>query len=260
MRWTICPRSVRRSKKPLCVEKENGRYGRPAVQENLPFLLVKGQHWHQGVVGIVAGRLKEKYQRPTFALSIDGDEVKGSSRSVMGIDLGMLVMSAMEKGILEHGGGHPMAAGFSLKKNKIDDFFNFLLEKISTYERDVEAENTLFIDMPLDISGATEELLADIQKMEPFGEGNPEPCFVLRNVKVAKTIVTYNGHIICKLQGKGGTYLDAIMFRAAGTPAGDILTQPQANKRYHMAGTLRLDNWNNRKKVQFFIQDLAVAS
>ena len=242
------------------VLEEATQQAEKAVQENLPFLLVKGNKWHQGVVGIVAGRLKDKYQRPTFALSIDGDDVKGSSRSVMGIDLGMLVMSAMEKGILEHGGGHPMAAGFSLKKNKIDDFFNFLREKISTYERDIEAENTLFIDMPLDVSGATEDLLADIQKMEPFGEGNPEPCFVLRNVKVAKTIVTYNGHIICKLQGKGGTYLDAIMFRAAGTPAGDVLTQPQANKRYHMAGTLRLDNWNNRKKVQFFIQDLAVAS
>jgi single-stranded-DNA-specific exonuclease len=94
-----------------------------------PFIVVQGEDWHQGVVGIVAGRLKDKYNLPVFALSIEGDEVKGSSRSVQGVDLGTLVMNAIERKILSRGGGHPMAAGFSLIREKLGDFYDYLKEK-----------------------------------------------------------------------------------------------------------------------------------
>ncbi|MDR2902213.1 MAG: single-stranded-DNA-specific exonuclease RecJ [Lactobacillales bacterium] len=121
-----------------------------------PFIVVMGDNWHQGVVGIVAGRLKDKYNLPTFALSIEGDDVKGSSRSIHGVDLGALIMNALTKGILSRGGGHPMAAGFSLKKDKLNDFLAYLKETITT-EKSPAKINTFTIDALIDINGANEQ-------------------------------------------------------------------------------------------------------
>ena len=103
------------------------------VDAGLPFILVQGDGWHQGVVGIVAGRLKERFNLPSFVLSVEGNEAKGSSRSVPGVDLGTLVITAMQKGILSRGGGHPMAAGFSLQADRIDDFREFLKDYITSH-------------------------------------------------------------------------------------------------------------------------------
>ena len=116
-----------------------------------PFIVVSGENWHQGVVGIVAGRLKDRYNLPVFALSIEGDEIKGSSRSVTGIDIGTLVMNALGKNILSKGGGHPMAAGFSLKREKLPEFLAYLKEeikpeKLAQCPNDLQAEGILALE------------------------------------------------------------------------------------------------------------------
>ncbi len=232
-----------------------------SIEKNLPFILVKGLKWHQGVVGIVAGRLKEKYNLPSFVLSIEGDEAKGSSRSIPGIDLGHLVIEALNKGILNRGGGHPMAAGFSLETSKINDFETFLLSFIEPKMAHVEDTSSfLEIDAVLDIMAVQTELLNKLNQLEPYGEGNPEPLFVIHDVKIAKTILTSNGHIICKLTGRNGGQLDAVSFRARDTEVGRVLLSHKPDQVFHFAGNLRLDNWNGRNKVQLFIQDVSYSN
>ena len=230
------------------------------IDSGNPFLLVQGENWHQGVVGIVAGRLKERFNLPSFVLSVEGNDAKGSSRSIPGVDLGTLVITAMQKGILSRGGGHPMAAGFSLQADKIDDFRSFLKDYISSYcTVQADAPKELPIDGVLDINAVNLDLLNKISLLEPYGEGNEEPTFVIQDVLLVKTILTKNGHIICKFTGKGGGYLDAVCFRAENTPIGQKLLSNMPGQHYHIAGLLRIDSWNGQNKVQLIMNDVALA-
>ena len=223
---------------------------------DVPFILVKGENWHQGVVGIVAGRLKDKYNLPVFVLSIEGDEIKGSSRSIEGIDLGALIMNALSKGILTRGGGHMKAAGFSLKKEKIDDFYQYLCENID--KEKLKTVSSLQIDGVLDIHGVNAELLESLKVLEPFGESNPEPCFVVSNVMISNSIPLKNGHISCILMGRDGGRLSAIAFRVADKEIGTILLK-NTGKYYHVAGRIKQDIWKGKTKIQMYIEDLAEA-
>lgn len=229
-----------------------------SLDQNLPYVLVQGDDWHQGVVGIVAGRLKERYHAPTFVLSVEKGEIKGSSRSIRGVDLGALVIEAMGKGILTKGGGHPMAAGFSLNADKLDEFKAFLLEFI-TNAKEKMAVNlpVLEIDDVLDIMAAQPSLLQKLSVLEPYGEGNVEPCFAIPDVSISKALLTKTGHVVCKLTGKRGGRLDAVCFRSADTELGKALLNANRNTICHLAGRLRLDTWNEIKKVQLLIDDAA---
>lgn len=222
-----------------------------------PFLVVLGEDWHQGVVGIVAGRLKDKYNLPVFALSIEGDEVKGSSRSVPGVDLGTLVMNAIELGILSRGGGHPMAAGFSLHREKLSAFYDYLKENITPDKFDAKM-NVLNIDGMVDILGVTPELLESLSLMAPFGESNPEPRFVVKDVMISRTIPLKNGHIACTLTGRSGRYLSGIAFRVANTQLGEKLMNSR-DTYFHVAGFLKQETWKGKTKLQIQIHDMAEA-
>lgn len=231
-----------------------------AVKKGLPFILAKGENWHQGVVGIVAGRLKEQFNLPTFVLSLEKDDAKGSSRSIAGVDLGTLVIQAMQRGILSRGGGHPMAAGFSLARNKIPEFEAFLNEYITTHcHAHAGAPEELGIDGVMDLNAVSLDFINRLNTLEPYGEGNLEPVFAIQDVILMKTIQTKNGHLVCKFAGKGGGYLDAVCFRAVGTPLGDAFLRSQTQQHYHLAGVLRVDNWNGNHKVQLIISDAALA-
>ena len=231
------------------------------VQAGNPFILVQGENWHQGVVGIVAGRLKERFNLPSFVLSTEGKDAKGSSRSVTGVDLGTLVITAMQQGILTRGGGHPMAAGFSLDTDKVENFRVFLKDYITTHcQIEPEAPKELTIDGVLDIGAVNIDLLNKISLLEPYGEGNDEPIFVIQDVLLSKTILTKNGHIICKFTGKGGGHLDAVCFRAENTPIGQVLLSNKIGQHYHIAGQLRIDTWNGQNKIQLIMTDVALAN
>lgn len=222
-----------------------------------PFIVVEGYNWHQGVVGIVAGRLKDKYNLPVFALSIENDEIKGSSRSVPGVDLGTLVMNAIQKGILSRGGGHPMAAGFSLKESNLAAFKNYLAENIKP---GMLADNgqTRYIDAVISPPGITDELMDSLALLEPFGESNPNPVFLVKNLFVKRTMLLKNGHINCVLESLNGTVLNAIAFRCVGTPVGDFLLS-SLNRPMHAVGTLKRENWRGRKRVQIHLSDIIPA-
>lgn len=222
-----------------------------------PFLVVQGENWHQGVVGIVAGRLKDKYNLPVFALSIENDEVKGSSRSVQGVDLGSLVMNAIQSGILTRGGGHPMAAGFSLNKDRLDDFKAYLNEKIKPEMIGCDS-STIEVDGVLTANGANDSLLEALALLAPFGESNPEPKFVIKDVRVTRTSSLKNGHISCTLTSENGKNINAIAFRAADTALGVQLLSNE-NRYMHVLGVLKRDTWRDRTKIQLQITDAAFA-
>ncbi len=218
-----------------------------------PFLVVQGENWHQGVVGIVAGRLKDKYNLPVFALSIEKDEVKGSSRSVQGVDLGTLVMNAIQQGILLRGGGHPMAAGFSLSKDKLSDFKNYLKDQIKP-EMIGDDLSAISIDGVLTVNGANDSLMDSLALLAPYGESNPEPKFVIKDVLVTRTNLLKNGHIACTLTARNGKNINAIAFRAADTELGMQLLN-EHNRYMHVLGILKRDTWRGHTKIQFQILD-----
>jgi single-stranded-DNA-specific exonuclease len=230
-----------------------------AQQANAPFLLVAGEGWHPGVVGIVAGRLKERFSKPAFVAGFEGGMGRGSARSIPGIDLGAIIRAAAQAGVIEYGGGHAMAAGFSLMAGQLDGFHKFIEAQFGAAGPALAAANDLHLDAVSSPAGATVALVQEIASAGPFGAGNPEPLLGLADVRVAFADVVGASHVRLRLQGGEGTMLDAIAFRAVGTPLGDGLLGARG-RPLHVAGRLRQDDWNGRTRVKLEIEDAAPAS
>jgi len=230
-----------------------------AQQANAPFLLVSGEGWHPGVVGIVAGRLKERFSKPAFVAGFEGGMGKGSARSIPGIDLGAIIRAAAEAGVIEYGGGHAMAAGFSLMAGQLDGFHKFIDAQFGAAGPALAAANDLHLDAVSSPAGATLALAQEIASAGPFGAGNPEPLLGIPDARVAFADVVGASHIRLRLQGGEGTMLDAIAFRAVGTPLGDGLLGARG-RPLHVAGRLRQDDWNGRTRVKLEIEDAAPVS
>lgn len=222
--------------------------------QEYPIVFVAGHDWHQGVIGIVAGKLKERYNLPSFVMSVEADEVKGSARSIPGVDLGALVMAAKEKGLLTKGGGHTMAAGFSLEESKLEDFRRFAGEYVRDRLGDEDITPIIELDGQLDLAGATVSLADKLALLEPYGAGNSEPRLLLRRVRINKPSIVGSGHIRCFLGGDNGGSLKAMAFRIADTELGKTLLNPSGSL-FDVVGILRKDNWQGRNSVQFMIED-----
>lgn len=222
--------------------------------QEYPIAFAAGKDWHQGVVGIVAGKLKERYNVPAFVMSIEPDEVKGSARSVPGIDLGALIIAAKEKGLLTKGGGHTMAAGFSLPEDKIEAFRRFAGEYVRQKLGEEDVAPVIEVDSALDLLGANTDFAAALELLEPFGAGNAEPKIVLEHVRVVKPGIVGAGHVRCFLTSGNGGSLKAMAFKIADTELGKTLLNSQGAV-FDIAGVLRRDNWQGRNSVQFIIDD-----
>ncbi len=230
-----------------------------ALQANAPFVLVSGDGWHPGVVGIVAGRLKERFGKPAFVAGFEGGMGRGSARSIPGIDLGGIIRAAAEAKVIEYGGGHAMAAGFSLTSSQLEGFRKFVETRFSGAGPALAAANDLCLDAVLSPAGANVALVQEIAAAGPFGAGNPEPLLGLPDVRVAFADIVGKAHVKLRLGGGDGTLLDAIAFRAVGTPLGEGLLASRG-KVIHVAGRLRQDDWNGRIRVQLEIEDASPAS
>jgi len=222
-----------------------------------PVLVVSGTGWHPGVVGIVASRLVERFRRPTCVLSVDRDsgQASGSGRSIAGVDLGSAVIAACQAGLLVKGGGHPMAAGFTLEESRIDAFSEFLADRLGAAIGAAAARPGLRLDGVLTPAGATLGLAETLDRVGPFGIGNPEPRFALTGVRVAYAAAVGDAHLRCVLEGGGGR-VDGIAFRCRETPLGDALAAGDGAPLL-VAGRLRADTWRGRTRVQFHIDDAA---
>lgn len=218
-----------------------------------PILLVKGEGWHPGVIGIVASRLKERYARPSCVISFTDDMGKGSGRSVSGIDLGTAMHAATHCGLLVHGGGHAMAAGFTVTRALYNEFYAFLLQRLSADMKNILP--TLEIDVSITLKGITTDLLQSLSCLEPFGAGNPTPKFMIHNVRIAYAEIFGNDHVRCTLLSEDGARQKAIAFRVAEQPLGKALLTAK-NQLKHIVGTLRLDTWGGRNETVVYIDDL----
>jgi len=218
--------------------------------------------WHVGVIGIVASRLKERYGRPACVVAIDGEGEgavgKGSGRSVAGIDLGSAIIAARQAGLLINGGGHAMAAGFTVAGGRLADLRHFLAERLSTGLNGEPPRAVLDIDGALQAGAATPELLALLERLAPYGSGNAEPRFVLPAVRIVYADPVGEDHIRCVISGSDGSRLKAMAFRCRESELGRTLLAA-AGSALHLAGHLRLNRWQGREEVQLLIEDGAPA-
>ncbi len=224
-------------------------------------VFVAGVGWHPGVIGIVASRIGERMRRPVCVVAIDGDVAKGSGRSIAGIDLGAAVIAARQEGLLINGGGHAMAAGFTVARDRLGALEEYLGVRIAAQHvaRGEEVGRTLFHDGAISVGGATTELVERIKALAPFGSGNSEPRFVLPAVTVAKAQIVGENHLRLFVRGQDGGRIKAMAFRAADRPLGAALLQT-GGAPVHLAGRLRIDDWQGRHDVEFLIDDAAPAS
>ncbi len=223
-------------------------------------VFIAGQGWHPGVIGIVASRLKERYGLPACVLTIEDGKATGSGRSITGVDLGACVIAARQAGILSNGGGHKMAAGFSLDEDRLGDFNAFLSERIGKQIEEEGIVPTINIDGAISVEGATMELVEVLQKLAPFGTGNAEPRFAFSNVRIAKSDVVGVNHVRCFLSGLDSKkQLAAIAFRCVDTDLGKALLRHKGLP-LHIVGRLRENVWQGRSSVQLLIDDVAPAS
>ncbi len=218
-----------------------------------------GDGWHPGVIGIVAGRLKERYNRPACVVAIADGVGKGSGRSVAGAPLGQAVIAARQAGLLVNGGGHAMAAGFTVTADRLLPLRDFLAARMAESLGEGGMVPELTIDGALTAAAATTDLAALVDQLGPFGSGNSEPRFALPNLRVLRADVVGGQHVRCILgDGGGPVRLKAIAFRAIDTALGPALLNGQG-QGFHVAGHLRVDTWQGRNQVQLFIDDAARA-
>ena len=214
-------------------------------------IVVAADDWHPGVIGIVAGRLRERYRKPVVVIGIDraADIGRGSGRSSPGVNLGRAVQAAYDQGLLVSGGGHAMAAGLTVRPAAIPELRAFLVDALAGEA--AVADDSLDIDALISPGAATPALLAEFQRLAPFGPGNPEPCLALADVRADRAAAMRGGHVRCVL----GAGLKAIAWRAEETELGRRLLA--GGGALHIVGKLKLDDWNGRNGVQFEIEDAA---
>jgi single-stranded-DNA-specific exonuclease len=225
-------------------------------------VIVGAETWHKGIVGLVASRLVERFRRPACVIAWDktGDGSPGegtaSLRSVAGMDLGAAVRAAVSEGLLVKGGGHAMAAGLTLKRERLAAADQFLSAQLAKAASAGATEPTLEIDAALMASGATADVVNLLERAGPFGQGNAQPRFVFPAHRVKFAKIVGGSHVRLVLEGGDGGRLEAIAFRAAGQPLGDAL-MGAGGMPLHVAGHLRRDTWGGREKIELQIDDVA---
>jgi single-stranded-DNA-specific exonuclease len=220
-------------------------------------VVTAAEGWHAGVVGLVAARLKERYGRPSFAIALErGGIGTGSGRSIAGVDLGRAVHQAVREGLLIKGGGHAMAAGITLKKDSLAAFRAFLEDTLAVSVEAVRRERALLIDGAVS-AGAVNLALADmLSRAGPYGAGNPEAMLALPSHAIAYADPVGENHIRVRLKSGDGKFVNAIAFRAAGTPLGKALIYNRG-RAVHAAGNIAVDRWQGQERVQLRLADIA---
>lgn len=219
-------------------------------------IVTAGEGWHPGVIGIVAGRLKENYDRPVIVIGLDGEVGKGSGRSITGVDLGAAIGAARDAGLLVAGGGHAMAAGLTIDAGRIGAFRQRMNEQLSRAVVVARTNRVFDIDAVVAPSAASKSFADLVSKAGPYGPGNPEPSFAILNVRAAYPKVVGKGHLSLTLESDTGETARAIAFRAEGQPLGEIL---RSGQRFHVAGKIRADDWRGGDAGQVQITDAAPA-
>ena len=220
------------------------------------YILVHGFGWHQGVLGIVASRLVEKFQKPSFVISNDKKVGVGSARSVHGIDLGNIILNAKNHKLLISGGGHKMAAGIKINNFYLNEFKNFLNNVFEKFNES-SFENDDYYDLRLSANEINIELLEDIERLEPFGNGNEDPKFIIQDLLINSFKILKNKHLLIFLESNNGSKLNAICFNCIDTELGENLTKNKSAK-FELGCMIRRDHFNKETQPQLIIKDAII--
>jgi single-stranded-DNA-specific exonuclease len=222
------------------------------TQKDRSFLLVVGEGWSTGVLGIIAAHVRERFGKPCCVISFDETGFgRGSGRSIPGVDLGAIIHRAKAGGLLEEGGGHSVAAGFSISRVHFEAFEALLIKETQDL---VLEPSPIVIDSTLNLSGATPELVVLLDRLAPFGAGNPAPRFLFSNAYIEYARVVGKNHISCTLSQNDGGRIPGIAFRAVGTPLGDVLLSRDGF--YDVVGTIEVNTWQGKTAVQVHVEDI----
>ena len=222
-----------------------------------PVLILQGENWHEGVIGIVASRLKDKFNKPTIIISLNGNIGKASARSIVGFDIGSAIIAATQEKILLRGGGHKMAGGFSINISNIEKFKQFIFRKFLNINEDLAKQKPLLLDSKIAPSAINLEFYDKVNILSPFGSGNPEPKFIVENLKPVNSKIVGEKHIKSVLISEEGTSIKTIAFNATESELGAYLLQKN-NNTFNIAGKLSLNEWRGQKNVEFIIDDISV--
>ncbi len=224
---------------------------------NHPVLVLSGNNWHEGIIGIIAARIKDKYNKPSVIISLKKELGKGSARSIIGFDIGSQIIKAVQANILKRGGGHKMAAGFSIESKNIPAFRDFLIKNYDKIYKDISNKSELYLDSSIAPSAINEKFFSEVNSLAPFGSGNTEPKFVIENIKVLSSYIVKDLHIKAIMIGKDGSKFRCFAWNVKDTPLEKYLNNSQ--KAYiNIAGNLRLNEWRGKREVEFIIQDISL--
>ena len=231
-----------------------------SAQGNRAIALVSGEGWHPGVIGIVAGRLKEKLGRPAIVVAIGEDGLgKGSGRSISGVDLGAAVLAAKESGLLVAGGGHAMAAGLTVERNMIETLSDFLEERLAADVARGRSGQALLLDAVLAPGGVCPDLCDALDAGGPYGAGWPAPRIAAGPVRVVKADIVGNGHLRVVVAGDDGRRIKTIAFRMADSALGEAMLSAPAHRKLWVAGRIKRDDWGDRPAAELHLEDAAWA-
>ncbi|KZM48313.1 single-stranded-DNA-specific exonuclease RecJ [Labrenzia sp. OB1] len=249
--------SERQAMEAMMLEEAGAEAAMAIEARDPPVLLTGSEGWHPGIVGLIASRLKDAHRRPAFAIAYDETgKGTGSGRSISGVDLGKAVRKAVDEGLLDKGGGHAMAAGLTVRREKVADLEVFFNEMLGDDVNEASAHRELKIDAALTATGATLDLLELLEKAGPYGAGHSEPVFAFPAHRISFADVVGKGHVRATLAAGDGSTLKAICFKAEDKPHGRMLLEGRG-RSLHVAGTLSIDTWQGTPKVQLRILDVA---
>lgn len=231
-------------------------------QHNRSVIVVAAQGWHPGVIGIVAGRIKEKAGKPAIVVALDdknGGQGKGSGRSIAGVDLGAAIIAARENGLLEAGGGHAMAAGLTVAASRLDEFSQWLDERLAALVAAASAHQTTTLDLAVAPGGLTPDLVETIESAGPYGMGWPRPRVAVGPVRIVKADIVGRDHVRLIVRGNDGASFKAVSFRAAQTEMGQALLHGPRERPVWLVGQARIDDWSSRRQAELHVEDAAWA-
>lgn len=230
------------------------------AQHNRAVITLAGRGWHPGVIGIVAGRIKEKTGKPALVIALDDEgQGKGSGRSIAGVDLGAAIIGARDSGLLVAGGGHAMAAGLTVAADKVEALAEWLDERLAGAVARASAERTTLLDLSLAPGGLTPELVETLDSAGPFGVGWPGPRVAVGPVHLIKADVVGNDHLRLIAGGQDGASFKAIAFRMASSELGQALLHGAKGRRLWLAGRAKIDDWGSRPQAELHLEDAAWA-
>lgn len=229
------------------------------LPEDNAVIIVDMEGWHPGVIGIVAGRLKDRFDKPAIVIGVNDEGLgKGSGRSMKGVNLGEAITKAKEAGLLISGGGHAMAGGLTVESGKIAELTSFLNELLANEVTEARKNLSLKIDALIAPSAADQSIIDKVEQVGPYGAGNPQPLFAFSDLRIAYAERVKGGHVRCAFEDGIGGRISGICFRADETGLDQILLDPNA-PRVHVAGRLKADSWKGRSRIDLQLVDLAIA-